>query len=124
MLIAGISERYNESTRGGIPGQWQRFVPHLGHVPAQLGADAYGVCYNTDDEANMDYLCGVEVANFSALPPELTRLRVPPQRYAVFHHRDPLHPAAAVPRPPWRHRGFRLPCPTGGGTEPGRPGGG
>ena len=88
MLLAGISERYNESTRGGIPGQWQRFVPHLGHVPAQLGADAYGVCYNTDDEANMDYLCGVEVANFSALPPELTRLRVPPQRYAVFHHDD------------------------------------
>ena len=30
----------------------------------------------------------VEVANFTSLPPEFTRLRIPPQRYAVFHHRD------------------------------------
>jgi AraC family transcriptional regulator len=88
ILIAGISERYSESTRAGIPGQWQRFVPHLGHVPGQVGNDAYGVCYNTDDEANMDYLCGVEVKDFSALPAEFARLRIGPQSYAVFHHRD------------------------------------
>jgi AraC family transcriptional regulator len=88
ILIAGLSERYSESTRAGIPAQWQRFVPHLGHVPSQVGNDDYGVCYNTDDEGNMDYLCGVEVKDFSAVPPEFARLRIAPQRYAVFHHRD------------------------------------
>lgn len=49
---------------------------------------AYGVICNTDDEGNSDYLCAVEVSNFSALPAELTRLRIPEQRYAVFQHRD------------------------------------
>jgi AraC family transcriptional regulator len=49
---------------------------------------AYGVCYNADDAGNMDYLCGVEVSDFSALPAELSRLRIAAQRYAVFSHRE------------------------------------
>lgn len=88
LLIAGSNERYSQSTRAGIPAQWQRFAPHLGHIPSQVGQDAYGVCYNTDDDANMDYLCGVEVKDFSAVPSEFARLRIGPQRYAVFHHRE------------------------------------
>lgn len=88
LLIAGSNERYNCSERAGIPSQWQRFSPYLGNVPSQVGQDAYGVCYNTDDEANLDYMCGVEVKDFSGVPAELTRLRIPPQRYAVFQHRD------------------------------------
>jgi AraC family transcriptional regulator len=87
LLIAGSNERYSCSTRAGIPSQWQRFAPHLGRVPSQVGQDAYGVCYNTDDEANMDYLCGVEVKDFSAVPSDFARLRIGPQRYAVFQHR-------------------------------------
>ncbi len=88
LLIAGLSERYSQATRSGIPMQWQRFTPHLGNVPSQIGADAYGVCYNTDDDANMDYMSGVAVKDFSAVPPQLARLRIGPQRYAVFHHRE------------------------------------
>jgi AraC family transcriptional regulator len=87
MLIVGLTERYTQATRAGIPAQWQRFTPHLGHVPGQTNSDAYGVCYNTDDEANMDYMCGVEVRNFANVPQELERLRIPPQHYAVFEHR-------------------------------------
>lgn len=87
LLLAGIVERYaGETCSKGIPGQWQRFGRYLGHVPGQLGGVAYGVCYNFDDENNMDYLCGVEVADFGALPPEFARLRVTPQRYVVFTH--------------------------------------
>jgi AraC family transcriptional regulator len=87
LLIAGLAQRYSYETSAGIPAQWQRFAPHLGRVPGQIGRAAYGVLYNSDDAGNMDYLCGVEVANFSALPAQWARLDIPPQQYAVFAHR-------------------------------------
>jgi AraC family transcriptional regulator len=46
------------------------------------------VCCNSDDAGTFDYICGVEVADFSALPPEFSRVRISGQRYAVFAHRD------------------------------------
>jgi AraC family transcriptional regulator len=88
LLIAGLSERYNSETCAAIPAQWQRFVPHLGHIPGQVGWTTYGVACHSDDAGNMEYICGVEVSDFSKLPPELSRLRIPEQRYAVFIHRD------------------------------------
>jgi len=85
-LVAGLSARYDyESCGGGIPAQWQRFAPYIGSVPGQVGSDAYGVRYNSDDNG-LDYLCGVEVGEFSQLAPELSRVRVPANRYAVFTH--------------------------------------
>jgi AraC family transcriptional regulator len=87
-LVAGLSERYACDTSTAIPSQWQRFGPHFGKVPAQMGNVAYGVCYNADEAGNFDYLCGVEVSDFSTLPAELNRLRIAEQRYAVFTHRE------------------------------------
>ncbi|ACD21443.1 AraC family transcriptional regulator [Paraburkholderia phytofirmans] len=88
LLVAGLSERYTSETCAAIPSQWQRFGDYFGKVPGQVGNVAYGVCYNADDSGNIDYLCGVEVSDFSALPAELSRLRISPQRYAVFSHRE------------------------------------
>ena len=88
LLIAGLGERYTCETSAGIPAQWQRFLPHLGMVPAQVGRAAYGVCSNNDDAGNFDYICGVEVSDFSRLLPDWSRVRIPEQRYAVFFHRD------------------------------------
>jgi AraC family transcriptional regulator len=87
-LIAGLSERYTCDSSKAIPSQWQRFGPLLGKVPGQVGKVAYGVTHNADDAGNFDYLCGVEVSDFSALPAELSRVRIAAQRYAVFSHRD------------------------------------
>jgi len=88
LLIAGLSERYDGDSSKAIPAQWQRFMPYIGNIPGQIGRTAYGVCCNSDEEGNFDYICGVEVADFSELPPELARLRIPARRYAVFTHRD------------------------------------
>jgi AraC family transcriptional regulator len=89
LLIAGLAERYDCDSSKAIPAQWQRFAPHIGNIPSQLGGGtAYGVRHNSDDDGNFDYIAGVEVANFSQLPPELGRVRIPAQRYAVFSHRD------------------------------------
>ena len=49
-----------------FPPQWQRFTPHLDHVPGQVGHTAYGVIHNSDDAGHADYLTGVEVKDFSA----------------------------------------------------------
>jgi AraC family transcriptional regulator len=86
--VVGLSERYNNETSAGIPAQWQRFAPYIGHIAGQIGDAAYGVCCNSDDAGNIDYLCGVEVSDFSGIPPELARLRIAEQTYAVFSHRD------------------------------------
>jgi AraC family transcriptional regulator len=88
LLIVGLRARYTCDSSKAIPAQWQRFSPHIGHVPNQVGAAAYGVCCNGDDTGNFDYICGVEVADFSDVPPELSAERIAAQRYAVFQHRE------------------------------------
>jgi AraC family transcriptional regulator len=89
LLVAGIQQRYSGLEAGaGIPGQWQRFEKFIGSINGQVGQTTYGVCYNTDDEGNMDYLCSVEVTDFSSLPAEFVSLRIAAQRYVVFFHRQ------------------------------------
>jgi AraC family transcriptional regulator len=90
LLIGGIGERYNSETCAAIPSQWQKFGPHLGHVPGEVGRTAYGVLCNGDDAGNIDYICGAEVSDFSRLPADWSRLRIPEQRYVVFTHWDDI----------------------------------
>ena len=87
LLIAGLGERYTPETCARIPAQWQRFGPHIGHIPGQVGRVAYGVLCNGDDAGSTEYICGVEVSDFARLPAEWSRVRIPAQRYAVFAHR-------------------------------------
>ena len=88
LLVAGLSERYTCDSSKAIPALWQRFTPYIGNIPGQVGRVAYGVKRNGDDEGNFDYIAAVEVRDFSDLPAELARLRIPAQLYAVFTHRD------------------------------------
>ena len=96
MLLAGLSVRYNCDDKAGIPSQWQRFSPHIGHIPGQIGNVAYGVVFNTDEEGNMDYMCAVQVSSFSDLPDGFSSLRVPGSRYAVFTHRGHISTIAVT----------------------------
>ena len=88
LLIAGIGARYTCEASAGIPSQWQRFLPHLDHVPGQISRTAYGVCCNSDDAGSFDYVCGVEVKDFLRIPTDWSRVRIPDQKYAVFSQRD------------------------------------
>ena len=88
MLVAGLGARYDRESSKAIPAQWQRFNAHGDHLPGQVGQAAYGVSCNSDGAGNFDYICCVEVADFAGLPAEFSRLRIAPQRYAVFTHRD------------------------------------
>lgn len=89
--IAGFRGSYAFSSpqfKQGIPAQWQRLGPMIGRVPGQIGAVAYGVCFDMfGDKASFDYVAGVEVAGTSALPEGFSQVRIPALTWAVFPHR-------------------------------------
>ncbi|EQA46402.1 GyrI-like small molecule binding domain protein [Leptospira broomii serovar Hurstbridge str. 5399] len=87
-IFAGLVERYDCQSPGGIPDQWQRFAPYLGNIPGQVGDAAYGINFNFDKDGNFEHMSGVEVNDLSNIPKGLNTLRIPAQRYAVFIHKD------------------------------------
>ena len=95
-LIFGLSQHYTPQTMGGIPSRWEQFLPHVGQMLTQVDKIAYGVIHNADDAGNCDYLCGTEVSEFPSHPREFTRLRIPPQTYAVFLHPDHISTLGAT----------------------------
>src|SRR6202790_3967835 len=102
-LVAGPSERVSHENGAAIPGQWQRFHQEVENIPGRIGPVAYGVCCNGDDAGNFDYIAGVEVSDFSDLPREFSRVRIPEQRYAVFTHRDHISTIRRTINTIWNH---------------------
>jgi AraC family transcriptional regulator len=88
LLVAGVGERYTCESGAAIPGQWQRFHQSVDSIPGRIGKVAYGVCCNGDDAGDIVEVAGVEVSDFSDLPREFSRVRIPEARYAVFSHKD------------------------------------
>jgi AraC family transcriptional regulator len=86
LLIAGLSEHYTSETMKNMPELWQRFAPHIGNIPGQVGRVAYGLCLSGPD--GIDYLAGIEISSASGLPDEFSFATIPAQKYAVFPHRE------------------------------------
>jgi AraC family transcriptional regulator len=103
MLVAGLGERVSTDNGAGIPALWQRFHQYVQNFPGRIGQVAYGVCCNGDDAGNFDYIAGVEVADFSDLPREFSRVRIPEQRYAVFTHTDHISTIRRTINTIWNH---------------------
>ena len=87
MLLAGIRRKHTFASMGvDIPRQWNE-LEKLGKLPGQVGTTAYGaICGGDAQKQTMEYMVGVEVKSFDAVPKQLGRLRVPAARYAVFLH--------------------------------------
>jgi AraC family transcriptional regulator len=88
LLIAGLHGRYTNATLNTVPDQWQRFLPHIGKVPGQVGRAAYGVSWCAPNAPDIEYLTGVEVSGFAGVPSELSVVSIPAQKYAVFAHNE------------------------------------
>jgi AraC family transcriptional regulator len=86
LVFAGLRSRYTTETMNGIPAQWERFAPHIGKIPGQVGRAAYGACWNFP--GGIEYLTGVEISGTSNLPGEFHVVAIPAQNYAVFSHRE------------------------------------
>lgn len=86
LIIAGMKQTYMFVSRSNIPSQWERFAPHIGRIPGQVGKAAYGVCSSYKGQGGFNYMSGVEVTSADDLPSEYSTLTISPQRYAVFAH--------------------------------------
>src|SRR5260370_378666 len=86
LLVAGVGDRFSHENGAGIPALWHRYHQSVADIPGRVGQVAYGVCCNGDDAGNFDYIAGVEVSDFSDLPREFSRVRIPEQKYVVFTH--------------------------------------
>ena len=79
-----------------IPGQWREFRS-LGLRNAS-GGPLYGaICAGAADR--FEYLTGMQVDSFDGLSPEIGRMRIPAQRYAVFASDGHVSQVGAV----WQH---------------------
>jgi AraC family transcriptional regulator len=104
LLVAGLGERITHDNQGaGIPNQWQRFHRSVDNIPGRIGKLAFGVCCNGDDAGNFDYIAGVEVTDFSDLPREFSRVRIPEQKYAVFTHAEHISTIRRTVNTIWNH---------------------
>ena len=101
LLIFGLGQRYR--TNAAIPSQWDRFVPYLGTIRNQLGKETFGVICNPDDTGSVEYITGVRVSEFPDEPAGFRRLRIPPQTYAVFEHKDHVSSVGTTWRAIWDH---------------------
>lgn len=101
LLVFGLGQRHR--TNAAIPLQWDRFVPYLETIRNRVGHDTFGVICNPDDTGSYEYVCGVEVSEFPPEPVAFTRLRIPPQTYAVFEHADHVSSVAATWSAIWNH---------------------
>jgi predicted transcriptional regulator YdeE len=88
MLIAGLRRHhgYTESERG-LGEQWGQFMASAPALPGQVGTTIYGIMCGAN-ASGFEYMCGVEVDSFAAVPPTSGRIRILPQRYAVFVHSE------------------------------------
>jgi AraC family transcriptional regulator len=83
MLMAGIRRGHRfTSAPQTVPAQW-RALRDAGALPGRVGEATYGVICSGDAEG-FEYLAGMEVVSFDQLPEGIGRMRIPPQRYAVF----------------------------------------
>jgi AraC family transcriptional regulator len=102
LSIAGLGERFPNNGLAGIPALWQRFGDHIGHVAGQVGATTYGLCmFRSEHGGSCHYLAGVEVEELSEIGTELTGIRLPAQRYAVFMHSGHITTIASTVRAIW-----------------------
>lgn len=87
MRFAGMSQHYKFSEIPQIPTLWQKFGPHIGHVPGQAPDGAWGVNYSDPPvEDGFDYMAAVEVAADADVGPDLETRAIPALHYAVFIH--------------------------------------
>ncbi len=88
LLLAGLRQHHTQAdATQSIPAQWEKFG-QLDRIPGAIGITTYGVvCATNPAQHTFEYMCGIEVGNFDAVPADLGRMRINAQRYAVFTHK-------------------------------------
>lgn len=82
--VAGLSARFDMTELARVPSLWGRFAPHFGTFPMSEPGVSYGVISHEPGAETFEYLAGVEPKGTP--PADMTLVRVPASRYAVFTH--------------------------------------
>jgi AraC family transcriptional regulator len=94
--VAGVSGRFDQTNKEGIPKLWDRFIP-LEFFPGRIGeGETYGICWGADrTDGSFYYMAGAPIAPDAAPPAGLEIKAVPSHTYLVFKQTltaDALHP--------------------------------
>lgn len=85
--LAGLSQRYDFTTRDTIPQQWQRFDPFFTELLPHTGGLSYGVCGAYDErDGGFDYFSAVPLPKGVEALPGMTEMTLPAGRYVRFRH--------------------------------------
>lgn len=85
--VIGFS--WSPQDEGSIPDMWDRFLKREHEIADAKPGSSYGLC-QTLPEGQWRYLAALEVRADAPIPPGMTELLVPEQRYARFEHRGPV----------------------------------
>lgn len=86
-LVAGYKQRFTGPDVKNISLLWQRFAPHIGKTPGQVGQLAYGLCSNMNPSPfSFESMAGVEVSGPTGLPTDFSVTSIPAMRYVIFTH--------------------------------------
>lgn len=89
MYFAGIAERHNMNNPAGLPSQWQRFQPYIGHIDGAIVGAAYGIVGEIADD-RFEYVVALEMRAGAEAPPDLKLISVPALKWARFQHKGDL----------------------------------
>jgi AraC family transcriptional regulator len=85
MVFAGLAEQHQMSNPAGLPAQWQRFQPHIGHIDGAIAGTAYGIVGEIADN-RFEYVVAMQMRPGAEPPADLERVALPPLKWARFTH--------------------------------------
>lgn len=103
ILAVGLSELCAFDAVEAIAAQWRRFGPAFAGIPDKAQPIPLGVMTAVDEDGGFDYVCAAEVTGFTQAPAGFSKLRVPPQSYAVFEHREHVSTLRRTYAAIWNH---------------------
>jgi predicted transcriptional regulator YdeE len=89
--LTGLMGDYTPATMREIAALWPRFVEQLqrARLSGVGGKVSYGAGFHCfDGSPTFQYMCAVEVSDFTGVPAGWARIDVPKRRYAIFTHRE------------------------------------
>ncbi len=89
MRLTGLMGDFTPATMREIAALWPRFAQQLERtrISGVGGKVSYGAGFHCfDGSPAFQYLCAVEVSDFTGVPPEWARIEIPRRRYAIFPH--------------------------------------
>jgi predicted transcriptional regulator YdeE/effector-binding domain-containing protein len=75
---------FGKNESGEITAMWARLGPRWSEFRNRASGDAYGVCFEANDDGDFEYIAGVDVTSDKDLPEGMVSRRIPASKYAVF----------------------------------------